>query len=162
MVLGAGDMLLPGGMDALCLMLAEGGLLAPSYHAPILFSQTSAVSEPQPQAMKNFMSCAHPTSLLRVKNSLAIGGYDARYQIAADYDHMSRYAIAHGYGDVLNIPPLVSFMGGGLSDVRALEGYIEENLVRIRVWNTPDIRILGDLLSHAAGNISSGILQNFP
>jgi hypothetical protein len=149
-------------MEVLNSRIASNPLSAPSYHAPILFAATGAVSMPQPEAIKYFMSCAHPSSLLRVKNSLSIGGFDVQYQIAADYDHLSRYAMAFGLGEALDMPPLVSFMGGGLSDARALEGYIEENLVRIRVWKLPDIRIMGDLLNHSAVNISNSIRHNFP
>lgn len=162
MVLGAGDMLLPEGMEELRARIDSNSLCAPSYHAPVLFAATGAVSMPQPDAIKYFMSCSHPSSLLKVKNSIAINGFNLDYQIASDYDHLSRYAIAFGMGEALNIPPLVSFMGGGLSDVRALEGYIEENLIRIRVWKTPDIRITGDLLNYSAINISNNIRQNFP
>jgi len=162
MVLGAGDMLLPEGMRALQARMHTSPIVATSFHAPIVFSITGAVSMPQPEAIKYFMSCPHPSTLLRVKNSLAIGGFDSRYQIAADYDHLCRYAKAFGSGEIIDGPPLVSFMGGGLSDTRALEGFIEENLIRIRIWGAPDIRILGDLLNHSAINISSSIRHNFP
>jgi len=144
MVLGAGDMLMPEGIEALRERLTSRALIASSYHAPIIFAATGAVATPRPDAIKYCMSCAHPSSLLKVKNSIAINGFNLDYKIASDYDHLSRYAIAFGVGEVLNIPPLVSFMGGGLSEARALEGYIEENLIRIRVWKTPDIRIMGD------------------
>lgn len=69
---------------------------------------------------------------------------------------------AFGAGVALSIPPLVSFMGGGISDMRALEGWMEVNLIRIRVWGTPDIRIYGDILSESATTLSNSIRQNFP
>jgi hypothetical protein len=162
MVLGAGDMLLPEAMTTIVENLKSESLGAASYHAPILFASTGAVVQPDPSSLKHFMSCSHPSSLLKVKNSLAINGFDLRYQIAADYDHMSRYSVAFGAGLALNIPPLVSFMGGGISDMRALEGWMEVNLIRIRVWGTSDIRIYGDILSESATTISNSIRQNFP
>ena len=75
---------------------------------------------------------------------------------------MSRYALAFGAGVPLDASPLVSFMGGGISDLRALEGYMEVNLVRMRVWNTPDIRMYGDMLNESATALSSNIRHNFP
>lgn len=161
-VLGAGDIILPDAMVVVLDKLRGGFLVDPSYHAPILFAATGVISEPNPPALKYFMSCPHPSSLLKVKNSLAINGFDDRYQIAADYDHMSRYAVTFGVGSTLQTPPLVSFMGGGISDMRALEGYMEVNLVRIRVWNTPEIRMYGDILNEAATALSSNIRHNFP
>jgi glycosyltransferase involved in cell wall biosynthesis len=160
-VVGAGDTILPDSMELLVRLLNSGEISEASYHAPILFSATGAVSQPSPNLLKYFMSCSHPSSIYRVKNSLAIGGFDSSYKIAADYDHMSRYAKAFGYGVVLNVPPLVSFMGGGMSDNRVLEGKLEVSLVRIRVWNTPDIRIYGDLLHETATTIADNIRHNF-
>lgn len=162
LVLGAGDTILPDAMEILLHQLKAETLNAVSYHAPILFASTGAVSLPDPNSMKYFMSCPHPSSLLKVKNSLSINGFDISYKIAADYDHLSRYAIAFGAGTTLDLPPLVSFMGGGISDLRALEGYMEVNLVRMRVWNTPDIRMYGDMLNESATALSSNIRQNFP
>ena len=162
MVLGAGDTVLPDAMEILAQQLKGDALDAAAYHAPILFSVTGAISQPDPNSLKYFMSCPHPSSLLKVKNSLSIDGFDTSYKIAADYDHLSRYALAFGVGASLDIPPLVSFMGGGISDLRALEGYMEVNLVRMRVWKTPDIRMYGDMLSESASALSNNIRQNFP
>jgi hypothetical protein len=52
-------------------------------------------------------------------------------------------------------------MGGGISDNRALEGKLEVNLVRIRIWKAPDIRIYGDLLHETATTIADNIRHNF-
>lgn len=160
-VLGAGDTILPDGMRVLLEMLNAGSMTGVSYHAPILFNSTGAISNPNPGALKHFMSCPHPSSLYKVKNSLAINGFDSSYRIAADYDHMSRYALTFGEGLLINSPPLVSFMGGGLSDIRALESHLEATLVRMRVWKTPDIRIYGDLLHETANTIANNIRHNF-
>lgn len=161
LVLGAGDTILPDGMKAILEKLSAGSLTDVSYHAPILFSATGAISQPYPNSLKYFMSCPHPSSLYKVENSLAIGGFDSSYRIAADYDHMSRYALTFGVGVALNGPPLVGFMGGGISDNRALEGKLEVNLVRIRIWKAPDIRIYGDLLHETATTIADNIRHNF-
>lgn len=162
MVLGAGDALLEEGMGVLSKFLTAENFSKPAYHAPLIFNATGAIFKPNPTGLKYSMSCAHPSSLLKTKNSLEINGFNKDYKIAADYDHLSRYAIKFGEGEVLNVPPLVSFRGGGISDVRSLEGYLETLLIRQRVWNTPDIRIFGDVLRTSSTAIADTINQNCP
>jgi hypothetical protein len=161
MVLGAGDTLLADGAGSLRKLLLENALVGSAYHAPLFLEAARDSFYPSPGELRHRMSCPHPSSLLRVKNSLLIHGFDTSYRIASDYDHMSRYSIAFGNGETLNIPPPVSYMGGGISDVRALESYMEALLIRQRVWGTPDIRIFGDLLKYTATTISDNITQNY-
>ena len=160
MVLGAGDTLLHDGMAIINKRLSENTLTDSIYHAPLLLEIGNYIFTPEPNNLRATMSCPHPSSILKVKNSIAIGGFDLSYKIASDYDHLSRYSIAYGYGLVLKIPPPVSYMGGGISEVRALESYLEALLVRQRVWKTPDLRIFGDLLKYTATTISDTIAQN--
>ena len=158
-VLGAGDKLISDGMSALTDMLKSDTFDKCSYHAPIFMEASNTTWTPDVMQIAHGMSCPHPTSLLSVKNSLAIGGYDGSYKIAADYDHLSRYATEFGFGCALDIPPLVSFVGGGMSDVRGLESYLEVMLIRQRIWKAPDIRIYGDLLKGSANIISQIIVD---
>ena len=158
-VLGAGDKLIGDGMSALTEMLKLGNLDKCSYHAPIFMEASKATWTPEVTQITHGMSCPHPTSLLSVKKSLAIGGYDTTYKIAADYDHLSRYATEFGFGCALEIPPPVSFVGGGMSDVRGLESYLEVMLIRQRIWKAPDIRIYGDLLKGSANIIAQIIVD---
>ena len=160
MVLGAGDTLILDGMAAVNELLLSNSLNASSYHAPLFLEFGSHTFHPNPSKLKYAMSCPHPSSILKISNSLAITGFDTSYKIASDYDHLSRYSIAFGNGEVLNISPPVSYLGGGISDVRSLESYLEALLIRQRIWNTSDIRILGDLLKFTATTISDEISQN--
>lgn len=162
MVLGAGDKLIPDGAASINNLLTNNALSAPAYHAPLFLEFGNHTFHPNPSELKYRMSCPHPSSLLKVSNSIAIGGFDTSYKIAADYDHLSRYSITFGNGQILNTPPPVSYLGGGMSDVRALESYLEATLIRQRVWNTSDIQIFGDLLKYTATTISDTITQNSP
>jgi hypothetical protein len=93
---------------------------------------------PNPSEIHLRMSCPHPSAILKVKNVTNINFFNTSYKIASDYDLISRYLIAFGnflcFDDVL-----VNFKGGGLSDVRGLEAYFEEEIIRTRVWNSPQI-----------------------
>jgi hypothetical protein len=91
---------------------------------------------PRPDLLTSFMSTSHAGAMLRVANSRKIGGYDARYKIAADYDHLCRYTKTFPMCGVNNFV-LTRYLGGGISERRLLEGYIECCLVRLRVCNTP-------------------------
>lgn len=162
MVLGAGDKLIPEGAASIQELLVNNALSASAYHAPLFLEFGNHIFHPNPNELKYRMSCPHPSSLLKVSNSIAIGGFDTSYKIASDYDHLSRNSITFGAGEVLNIPPLVSYLGGGISDVRALESYLEATIIRQRVWGTPDLQVFGDLLKYTATTISDTIAQNSP
>lgn len=162
MVIGSGDTLMPDGVASIHKLLLNNALSAAAYHAPLFLEFGDHVFHPNPSELKYGMSCPHPSSLLKVSNSIAIGGFDTSYKIASDYDHLSRYSITFGSGEILNIPPLVSYLGGGISDMRALESYLEALLIRQRIWNAPDLRIFGDLLKYTACTISDNIAKNTP
>jgi glycosyltransferase len=90
---------------------------------------------PRPEFLTAFMSTPHAGALLKVENSREIGGYDVRYKIAADYDHLCRYTKMFPMCGKNNFV-LTHYLGGGISEQRLLEGYIECCLVRLRVCNT--------------------------
>lgn len=81
------------------------------------------------------MSCPHPATLLDVRKVRAIGGFDTRYNIAADFDLVSRYIKLYKHALSLDLI-IIDFEGGGLSE-QSLEGPLECELIKWRVWGDP-------------------------
>jgi len=144
-VLGAGDQVISPGVQKLQTLLA--GRETPAAIFLALYHEAHrSLLVPAPLQLGDRMACPHPSAVLRVKPSRDVGGFDERYLIAADYDHLCRYVRSYGHGVAFN-DPLVSYMGGGLSERRALEGMLEEELVRLRVWNSNDMLANARLLA---------------
>lgn len=73
----------------------------------------------------------HQGVVMRVDNVLRINKFNAAYNIAADYDLMCRYV--NTFDNIVCSQSIVStYLGGGLSEQRELEGLIEQNLSRYR------------------------------
>jgi len=132
-VLGAGDRLTANAHSVILGCIAQFGgndaffFAAKRYPIDLTFL-------PRPELLMAFMSTPHPGALLKVAHSLEIGGYDVGYKIAADYDHLCRYTKRFpmcGKNDFV----LTDYLGGGISEGRHLEGFIEGSLVRLRVCN---------------------------
>ena len=162
LVLGAGDTLSNDGMSQLYNLYTETELNSTSYFAPIYINSSGQTLYPDPNSLRLRMSCPHPSSILKVSLSLELKGYDLSYQIASDYDNLCKYVKKYGNGQVLNIPPLVSFASGGMSELRAFEGLLEEELVRMRVWNDQNIAVCARLLSISSINCRNFIDQIMP
>jgi hypothetical protein len=143
-VLGAGDTVLSSGLDKLISLRLSPKDTDPVF-TPIVWSHSGVVWVPFSGELSTRMSCPHPGAVLSVEKSREIGGFDTGYRIAADYDHLSRYVKAYGTGTTLDAP-LVQFAGGGMSEVRAFEGTLEEELIRIRVWNSHEYAVHARLL----------------
>lgn len=145
MVVGAGDKLVPGAVPTLLVDLTRSDALdAVFFGTRHLGSGRDLL--PRPADLPVRMACPHPSSLVRTAKALQIGGFDTGYKIAADYDLMSRYVRAFGkvaWSDRI----LVEFKGQGLSERRALEGALEEELVRRRVWQSSDLGICERMLN---------------
>jgi hypothetical protein len=152
-VLGAGDQLHAPGAQALLPLLASAQL-EPAYFAALIHTAQRSVLMPAPEEIHSRMACPHPSSVLRVDNSRKIGGFDERYMIASDYDHLCRYVHQFGRGRTI-AEPLVLYAGGGLSERRALEGMLEEELIRLRIWQSGDLVTQARLLVRAAGYAAS-------
>ena len=154
-VLGAGDRLAGGELIELWRKSTETS--ESSYFFSIKLARTQQVLSPNPNELAVRMACPHPGSILRTKNSLEIGGFDLKYEIASDYDHLSRYVKKYGSGQTYtNV--LVDYLGGGLSERRAIEGYLEEELVRKRVWGAHDYAVYSRMITRTAG-LTVGILK---
>lgn len=143
-VLGAGDTVLASGLNRLVSLRLAQQNFGPIF-APIIWSDSGFVLAPMPNDLSIRMSCPHPGAILSVEKSLEVGGFDTGYKIAADYDHLCRYVKAYGAGLTLDAP-LVQFAGGGMSEVRAFEGALEEELIRMRVWNSHEYAVHARIL----------------
>lgn len=159
-VIGAGDTVTEPGMRRMTDLLAGDALDHSAFLAPILLEASNRVFAPQPDTLRVRMSCPHPGAILEVAKSRAIGGFDTTYRVAADYDHLSRYVLRFGPPRVLDMPPLVSFAAGGISERQSLEGYLEEELIRKRVWKAPDLAVHGRMLERSAGFIGATIRRS--
>ena len=89
---------------------------------------------------------------------MELGGYDTRYKIASDYDHLSRYVLKFGAGKI-GKEILVKILAGGISEKNNLEAYLEEELIRKRVWNSVDWLTYQRMLNKSAENISFFVNQ---
>lgn len=146
-VLGAGDQVNAAGLQEVLATL-DSGAAPEALFCPIIWSDLGVVWAPNPAELPVRMACPHPGAVLRRDRSLAIGGFDPGYRIAADYDHLSRYVRAHGMGQTLPTP-LALFAGGGMSEVRAFEGTLEEELIRMRVWKSHEYAVHARLLKRS-------------
>ena len=104
------------------------------------------------------MGSPHPGTILRRLNSIELGGYDSCYKIASDYDHLSRYIQKYGTGKV-GTEIIVKILAGGLSEKSNLVAYLEEELIRKRVWNSSDWNMYQRMLDKSWENISHLIDQ---
>lgn len=152
-VIGAGDEVDAAGL-AEALFALKNKETTTALFAPILWREHGTVWTPNPSELPVRMACPHPGAILRVDYSKAIGGFDAGYRIAADYDHLSRYVRQYGFGKTLSAS-LVTFAGGGMSEVRAFEGTLEEELIRMRVWKSHEYAVQARLLRRTASIASS-------
>jgi hypothetical protein len=158
-VLGAGDALVP----TACTVFESDGLDQSTHVAffyGVVLKSKNHVLIPNPQLMNIKMACPHPGSVLRTALSLEINGYDTSYKIASDYDHLCRYL--QKYGDCkTSEETLVVFKGGGMSDERWFEGALEEELIRIRRYESNIFAVFGRLLSIISTQLSGLLALNF-
>jgi len=139
LVLGAGDTLEPGEIDFIYQTVIQNASLEGFYFA-VRLAKSGRILTPKPSEINVRMACPHPGSVLNTQKVRSLGGFDERYQIASDYDLLCRYIKKHGasgWSDQF----IINYKGGGLSDQRALEGFLEEELIRLRVWSSPQIDV---------------------
>ena len=151
-VLGAGDV----GLDHAVRELKQSVSDQSSLFFSLIIKQSNHIGVPNPLELSIRMACPHPSTVYRVESSKSINGYDTKYLIASDYDHTSRYVKVYGNGSIYS-DILVSYMGGGLSDIRSLEGYLEEELIRKRVWGVNDYQVYASMLQKG-GIVASNVL----
>jgi hypothetical protein len=138
-VIGAGDRLAPDAVPLLTGCLDRFGAMDALFFAARRHP-VDLTFLPRPEQLAGGMTTPHPGAVLKTECSRRIGGYDTRYRIAADYDHVSRYAQRYpncGKNDHV----LTHYLGGGVSEARLLESFIESCLVRLRVWSEPEASV---------------------
>jgi hypothetical protein len=124
-VIGAGDTLEPNAVN-----LALNLLNANSAFSALFFAVQNAsyggIALARPADLPTRMSCPHPGTLMRTELALSINGFDEKYDIASDYDLISRYA--------RNFPNcawsdqfLMRYAIGGISYRRILEAHMEDS-----------------------------------
>jgi len=134
--LGAGDRLLEKHLPFLMGVLRN----AREIDIPLIFFAAQMESwgrvwHPNPAEFEQRMSSPHGSMLMLREEVVAAGGYNQGYRIAGDYDLISRILKMHGASLLWQSPRDLSFCdGNGVSVRKFLEAYLEECLIRMRVW----------------------------
>lgn len=158
MVIGAGDFLSSSFNEILDDLSHNQGREAYFYGCNLLRGSNNLY--PDFNQINTRMSCPHPSSILKVSNSLSIGGYSSSYYIASDYEHLCNYI--KNYTNLYQSNLIaVMFMGGGISDKRALEGMLEEELIRIRIFGSTPFGVYGRLLNFISIPLCRLLSNNF-
>ena len=161
MVIGAGDKIVES-FDRIDLIIKEN----PNKDAYFFATKISKDGQqrilvPNPDELNVRMSCPHPSAILKTEISKKINGFSEKYEIASDYDHLCRYKLISDLDLFYSSLVLVDFLGGGISDTRPFEGYLEEELIRSRVYKSNIFASQGRLLSVISQNLSNLISHNF-
>ena len=159
LVIGSGDEIDQNGFS-LALNFIKNDLQnnTPLYFFSVKYLNSELVLKPYPSQFPIKMACPHPGAILKKQNSMDLNGYDPIYKIASDYDHLSRYVKKFGSGIICD-QVLVNILAGGISEQKSIEAYLEEELIRKRVWQSNDWLIYDRMLTKAAKNISHFIGQ---
>ena len=156
-VLGAGDILIGEALRELLYAIQNRNEDTCAFFTPV-FLEDNSVFQAFPHEINSRMSCPHPGAILQTQKSIDIGGYDPSYKIASDYDHLSRYIQKFGVGQMLDLKCSVH-ASGGPSHTRQLEGMIECELIKKRVWKYSDLRTQANLLKLSSDFSINLILQ---
>lgn len=157
-VLGAGDCIADSFEDIKKQIMQNPD--ADAYFFATESLEFNMIMAPNPKEINVRMSCPHPSAILSRDISIKIGGYSRKYDIASDYDHMCRYlkvASRCFYSNTV----LTKFQGGGVSTKKYFEAYLEEELIRIRNFESSYMAIYGRLLQQIAPRLSKFISLNF-
>jgi hypothetical protein len=150
LVVGAGDEIIANNVLKL-LQLIKLGSITSHIFTPAYKGTYDEIYQAKPERMQFEMCTPHPGAILKVKESIAIGGYDSSYKIASDYDHLSKYIKKYGLGTTLDII-CVNALPGGISYTKMLEGLLECEIIKKRVWDATDIEVKANLLALSAGS----------
>jgi len=157
-ILGSGDELNGSSFQNVLELLKGDNFGSSIYFFPVKYLNSNLVLQPLPEKFPVMMACPHPGTIFNRKMSLEIGGYDTKYRITSDYDHVSRYVNKFGSGKKGG-EILVSILAGGMSEQKALEAYLEEELIRKRVWHSVDWAVYNRMLQKSTTNISHFLNQ---
>jgi hypothetical protein len=133
MVLGAGDVLMPGSINTILAAIRQYPQVGSYFFALNSKANKDQIFFPTPERFDTQMGAAHPATIVKTDNCRQLGGFDCTYKIAADYDFMSRYLKTYTTF-VKSNSVIVTFKGGGISEKRGLEALLEEEIIRLRVW----------------------------
>lgn len=132
-IVGAGDIFYDNAIKKI--LNAEKNISeVDSIFFPVIQLKNQRPIIPNPKEMQYRMACPHPGSILRTLNIKKIGSFNQCFRIASDYDLLSRY--------LLQFPKfatsddfILGYMGGGISEKSVVEAFLEEELIRLRIWN---------------------------
>lgn len=131
-IVGAGDEFRPGAIEFIQNLERNSSQLD-SIFLGVHQKRNGRAILPNPVDLKNRMACPHPGAILKLEKIKELKGFDVNYLIASDYDLICRY-IQKNPKTSYSKEIVVDYEGGGLSEQRAVEGFLEEELIRIRVW----------------------------
>ena len=90
---------------------------------------------PDPSGFEQRMSAPHGSMLMSVGEVRKLGGFNEAYRIAGDYDLVSRILTKMSARLLWQTAkPLAFCSGDGVSVRNYLEAFLEESLIRLRVW----------------------------
>jgi hypothetical protein len=145
--LGAGDELLGNKLPFLLRVLTDG----PGLGSPLLFFAAQMESWrrvwcPDPSDFDQRMSSPHGAMLMKKSSVENVGGFDERYRIAGDYDLTSRILKASPSCMLWQSTEAISYCAsGGISVRNFLEAFLEECLIRLRVWGHGHLTVGSDI-----------------
>lgn len=160
LVLGAGDKILEEGFSLASKFISQNMDADAYFFSVRMLAANSAIFSPNLDRLAIAMSCPHPGAIFKTKLSKEINGYSGRYEIASDYDHICRYV--KNFKNVIAKDFAISeFKGGGMSDIRSNEGFIEQELIRMRVHQSHAFSVYGRLLAAVTTPITQLLQSNF-
>jgi len=132
-VIGSGDKLLPDLEKILTEIRYSSDCGQVSYANAIFLENKNARFVPSLDALDRHMSIPHPGFIMPIELFRQLGGFDTRYRISADYDLIVRARFDNKNNLLLrNNNTLVSFKGGGMSEICSEEAQIENALIQLR------------------------------
>jgi hypothetical protein len=147
MVLGAGDRLTHNAEQLIKKNLYENENNLDGIFFSVLNTSTNYVSHPDFKRLNEHMSLHHQGAILNTEKCKNIGGFDSTYKLAGDYDLVGRFF--KKFKNLASIDEVVCFyMGKGLSDVRALEYWLETYVVRSRIFNDDNHELCESILKN--------------
>lgn len=132
-VVGAGDEFRPGAI-AFISELESSTAVVDSIFLGVHQKRNGREIIPNPGELNKRMACPHPGAILNLQKVKELGGFNTSYRIASDYDLLSRFIKIHTKCK-FSSQIIIDYEGGGMSETSAVEGFIEEELIRFRVWN---------------------------
>ncbi len=139
-VVGAGDKFMPGSVQAVlkAIELIELNESADSICFPIYHRSLNRIILSDPTKFGPNMSCPHPGVILKTEYVRELGGFDERYEIAADFDLLLKYF--KRWQKIATAPiPIIDFQGNGVSERRVKEAALESDLARARFERTQNL-----------------------